>query len=326
MKKLTAILFSVMIIIASASALAVVPTKDAYSTVLDWSAMADTDLNGGGQVTVFSDLTYYGVSAAGTQSIKDGRFSINVEEGEFENCYQFSFDKAMTDDNRATWAASAGLRFYLENNTGNEFTMSLNLFLDSSEVGYNRPYTSASGVWAITDKGEKYEFDFRFDDSFAERFFYVPEDFKGWVIIPATFAQDENDFAAGWMASYWSISEGIDYSIASMDLAGGLGMDIRADGVTSGSIEFGNLELYGEGELFTTPKESEVLAPGTSDQPTEQPSGQPTETTGATVGTTEAPTTQPTSIWAIVGIVAGVVVIVAIVAVVIVVNKKKKSS
>ena len=319
MKKLIAVLLFSVLMLAAVSASAVVPTDDRYATIVDWSQVTQDKLSGGGEVSAFADLSYWEVSSAGTQALRDNRFVIDIEEGEFTNCYQFSFDNAVTDDNKELWKNSDALRFYMENNTGDEFTMTLYLYL---EEGDGRPYMSGSGVYFIQQDGTVYEPDFRVDNSFADRYFYVPEDFKGWVVVNSDFAQDQSDVYVGWMPSIWSAwEEGFDYSAASMDIAGGLGFDIRAAESTQGSIAVGNLERLGRDEnLFAAPDASDVIKPSGTDNGT-QP--------GASAGTT-APVNDANDggfpVWAIVVIAVAAAAVIAGIIVIAVRKKKDKDN
>lgn len=324
MKKLIAVLLFSVLILAAVSASAVVPTDDRYATIVDWSQVTQDKLSGGGEVSVFADLSYWEVSSAGTQALRDNRFVIDIEEGEFINCYQFSFDNAVNDGNKELWKNSDALRFYMENNTGNEFTMTLYLYL---EEGDGRPYMSGSGVYFIQQDGTVYEPDFRVDNSFADRYFYVPEDFKGWVIVNSDFAQDQSDVYVGWMPSVWSAWEdGFDYSLASMDIVGGLGFDIRADEITQGSIAVGNLELLGSDEnLFAAPDASDVIKPSDTGNATQPGASDNATQPGASAGT-EPAQDGGFPVWAIAVIAVAAAAVIAGIIVIAVRKKKDKDN
>ncbi len=245
MKKYLVVLLALMMVLCMFS----VAQAQESSTIIDWAGATDADLNGGAMVSGFSDLSYWDTPSSGTQSINNGMFQIEILENDY-SCFQFSLSSAFNDENKSQWAQYDQLRFYMENNTDGDINMTMYLFIDDAAVGYgaSHPMTNGLGVYLLwaDDADEIYEPDYRYDDSFANRYYYIPQGFKGWVVIPSTFASEFGDDYVGWIPSYWADPAAIDYSIASMEKAGGLSVDIRADGVGEGTLCFGSFVLENE--------------------------------------------------------------------------------
>lgn len=326
MKKLIVILVSALLALCSVSAFAAVPNGDAYITVVDWSTITEDQLNGGGAVGAFADLSYWDTSSNGQQYLKDGQFVIKTLEGD-NNCYQFSMGAAFEDEEKEAWVQSDYLRFYLDNRSGCEFFMTMYLYTQELGTGYGsaQPMTNSLGVYLIyeNEPGEIYEPDFCANDSFANRYYYIPDDFKGWVVVPSTICSEEGDDLTGWIHSYWAPTTDIDYSNASMENALGIAFDIRAQDVDfEKEIAFGSFELVGEGDLFTTPDPSDVLAPED-----ETPAPSEDAATDAPDGTAEPsddPAPANNNIGLIIGIAVAAVVVIAAVVLLIIIKKSKK--
>lgn len=328
MKKFFAFFVCAMLLLCSVTAFAVVPSKDAYTTIVNWSELTNDQLNGGGAVSPFTDLSYWDTSFNGEQYIKDGQFVVKTLEGD-NNCYQFSIAAAFEDADAAAWVASDYFRFYIDNRSGCEFYMTLYLYTKElgTGYGYGQPLTNSLGVYLIyeNEPDEIYEPDFCGNDSFANRYYYIPDDFKGWVIVPSTISSEEGDDLTGWIHSYWAPSSEIDYSNATMENAIGIGVDIRAESVDfDKEIAFGNFELIGEGDLFTTPDDADVLVKDEqSDEQSPAPSDPQTTNDNTTPDASTEPAPQNGNIGIIIGIAAAVVVIIAVVVVVILKKGKK---
>ena len=333
MKKYLAIILALVLALSVCTAFA----EDAGHTLVDWSGATDADINGGALASGFADLSYWNTPSEGTQSVKNGMFTIDIAGN--NNCYQFGMSSAFNDVNKPQWAQYDMLRIYMENNTQEDFSMTLYLYIDdaSSDYGAAQPMTNGLGVYLIyaDEPDEIYEPDYRYDNNFANRYYYIPSGFKGYVMVPSTFARELGDDLVGWLPSYWANPETLDYSIPDMEKAAGLSFDIRADGITGGQICIGNLELVNEGADIpaVTDKPSqpavtdEVTEPAVTDEVTEPAATDEVTEPAVTDGATEDPTepAQGEFPWIIVAI-AAVVVVAGVVVGVVVAKKNKKQA
>jgi len=264
MKKLISFLTAALLLLMATTVFAVVPTNEGYVTLENFDAATTADLGKADGITAaFADLSYWGLQN-GTQEIVNKQWVLAPTAGA-SSCQQGSINTAVTDTNTADWANSQGLRFWVESAADADVYLTFYLYFSQGAGANNRPFTTGTAVYLIDETGTVVTPEFHTQDSYANRYFYIPQGFKGWVVIPSTTAANADEENVGWRPTTWSIADGdVDYTKTVVANAADLAIDVRWDAV-QGTLTFDDFQLIGAS--FPAPDASEVLNNGNTTQP-----------------------------------------------------------
>lgn len=241
LKKLVAFFTALFLLFSATAALAAsAPNNTPYKVLEDFSNASTADLGKeDGLTSALADLSTYSL-ASGTQAISGGKLVYTTTAGS-QNCTQGKLFSALNDGNRSDWKASEGFRFYVEVATDIDVSMTLYLRFNESLVPYD-VYMNGTGVSFINAAGTAVTPTYYDAMNGGGRYYFLPKDFTGWVLVPNTFAPNATDTAFGWRQNPWAAD--IDYSKVKIEEALSLEIDIRWE-AAQGSMAIDDLQLYG---------------------------------------------------------------------------------
>lgn len=192
------------------------------------------------------DLSTYGLNCA-SAAIEEQKLVItpNYPSAYMSYCYFLSNATA-----KKAFAANKELRFYIENNTNSDCTVSVELFFASSLNGYNHPFVLSDAARLISnDIAEK--------PIYVETGVVIPVGFSGYLAIPCSIAaaHDEN---AGFVKNRYAVDL-TDYSDAAFKNIKSVRLDLRTLNATSGIVVLDDFSVYSSAFISASPTPSASL-------------------------------------------------------------------
>lgn len=211
-----------------------------YTVLEDFSNSLESTMSGP------VDLSAYGLNCA-TAAIENKRLVITPNYPSAYMSYCYFLSNAMAKE---AFAANRELRFYIENNTNSDCTVSVELFFASVLPGYNHPFVLSDAARLIANNIlEK--------PICIETGVVIPVGFSGYLAIPCSIAaaHDEN---AGFVKNRYA-ADLTDYSDAAFENIKSVRLDLRTLNATCGNLVLDDFSVHSSSFISLTPTPSASL-------------------------------------------------------------------
>ena len=211
-----------------------------YTILEDFS----TDLNGIMSHSI--DLSAYGLNCAEAE-IKDQQLVITPNYPSVYMSYFYSLSKNTA---KTALATNSELRFFIQNNTNSDCTVSIELFFASALPGYNHPFVLSDAARLISN-------DIAQKPIYVDVGVVIPAGFSGYLAIPCSIATAHGE-KAGFVKNRYATNL-TDYSDAAFENINSVRLDLRTVNATSGTIVLDDFSVYSSAFISASPTPSPSL-------------------------------------------------------------------